>query len=217
VSERRAALIVIEGIDGSGTTTQSRRLVDALRARGRDARHTFEPTPGPIGTLIRAALEKRLTDPLTDQPRVLASETLALLFAADRLDHLDSFVLPALAEGAIVVSDRYDLSSLVYQSATAPSPGQALPWLRVLNRAARRPELTLVLDVPFEEAKARRKQRGGAEELFDADALQRRLAAAYAGANDLVPGDPLVHLSGVGSPDQVTARLLAAVLQVIGD
>jgi len=213
----RAALIVIEGIDGSGTTTQSQSLVRALGALGRDARHTFEPTPGPVGALIRAALEKRLVDPVSERPRVFRAETLALLFAADRLDHLDSFVLPALAEGAIVVSDRYDLSSFVYQSATSDSGAEALPWLRSLNRAARRPELTIVLDVPFEVAKARRKSRGGAEELFDADALQRRLAAAYARAEELVPGDRLIHLSGVGEPDEVTARLVDAVAPLVSD
>jgi dTMP kinase len=210
------ALIVLEGIDGSGTTTQSLRLVEALRLRGRDARHTFEPTPGPVGALIRAALEKRLLDPESARPRVLRSEALALLFAADRLDHLDSFVLPALAEGAVVVSDRYDLSSFVYQAATSEGGDEALPWLRELNRAARRPELTIVLDVPFEVAKARRKNRGGAEELFDADALQQRLAAAYSRAEELVPGDHLIHVSGVGESHDVTARVLDSVLPVIG-
>jgi dTMP kinase len=211
VADARGALIVLEGIDGSGTTTQSRRLVELLKQRGRDARHTFEPTPGPIGALIRSVLEKRLLDPSGSHPRRMRSETLALLFAADRLDHLDSVVLPALAEGALVVSDRYDLSSFVYQSATSEAGADSLPWLASLNRAARRPDLTIVLDVPFEEARVRRKSRGGAEEIFDADALQRRLAAAYSRAEQFVPGDRLIHVSGVGEPDAVTERLLAVV------
>jgi dTMP kinase len=210
-----SALIVVEGIDGAGTTTQSRRLVDALNARGRPARHTFEPSSGPVGALIRSVLERRLLDP-GGAPKRLRSEALALLFAADRLDHLDSEVLPALAAGTIVVSDRYDLSSLVYQSVTA-SGDETLPWLAALNRHARRPELTIVLDVPFEEAKSRRKQRGGAEEIFDADELQKRLAAAYARAEALVPGDALVHLSGVGAPEAVTQRLVEAVFSRIGE
>jgi dTMP kinase len=213
----RGAFIVLEGIDGSGTTTQTKRLVEALGRRGSDARHTFEPTSGPVGALIRSVLEKRLLDPSGALPRVMRPETLALLFAADRLDHLDSFVLPALAEGAVVVSDRYDLSSLVYQSVTSDSPDGALPWLRSLNQSARRPELTIVLDVPFEEAKARRRTRGGKEELFDADALQRRLVEAYADAERLVPNDRLAHASGVGDPDAVTERLLALVLEVTGE
>ena len=209
-----SALIVVEGIDGAGTTTQSRRLVEALNARGRAARHTFEPSSGPVGALIRSVLERRLLDP-SGEPRRLRSEALALLFAADRLDHLDSEILPALSAGTIVVSDRYDLSSLVYQSITA-SGDESLPWLRALNRHARRPELTIVLDVPFEEAKLRRKQRGGAEEIFDADELQKKLAAAYARAEALVPGDAVVHLSGVGEPEVVTQRLVAAVISRIG-
>lgn len=209
-----SALIVVEGIDGAGTTTQSRRLVEALNARGRAARHTFEPSSGPVGALIRSVLERRLLDP-NGEPRRLRSEALALLFAADRLDHLDSEILPALAAGTIVVSDRYDLSSLVYQSVTAEGD-ESLPWLRALNRRARRPELTIVLDVPFAEAKSRRKQRGGAEEIFDADELQLKLAAAYARAEALVPGDTVIHLSGVGEPEVVTQRLLDAVVSRIG-
>ena len=200
-----SALIVVEVIDGAGTTTQSRRLVDALNALGRAASHTCEPSSGPVGTLLRSVLERRLLGP-AGTPRRLRSEALALLFAADRLDHLDAEILPALAAGRIVVSDRYDLSSLVYQSVTA-SGNDSLPWLAALNRHARRPELTIVLDVPFEEAKSRRNQRGGAEELFDADELQRKLVAAYAGAEALVPGDAVVHLSGLGDPEEVTARL----------
>jgi len=208
-----SALIVIEGIDGAGTTTQSRRLVEALKARGRPARHTFEPSSGPVGTLIRSVLERRLLDP-NGAPRRLRAEALGLLFAADRLDHLDSEILPALAAGTLVVSDRYDLSSLVYQSVTGAG-NDSLPWLTALNRHARRPELTIVLDVPFEEAKARRSQRGGAEELFDADELQKKLAAAYARAEELVPHDVVVHVSGVGAPEAVTERLLEAVISRI--
>ncbi|MFO7179066.1 MAG: dTMP kinase [Pseudomonadota bacterium] len=211
---RRGAFIVLEGIDGCGSTTQSKRLVEALCARGRDARHTCEPTAGPVGALIRSVLEKRLLDP-SGAPRAFRWSTLALLFAADRLDHLDTEVLPALAAGAVVVSDRYDLSSLAYQSVTASAERDVLPWIRELNREAVRPDLTLVIDVPFEEARARRIARGGPEELFDADRLQRRLAEAYARAEELVPGDRIEHVSGVGSVDVVHQRVLESVFRAL--
>jgi dTMP kinase len=204
--------VVLEGIDGCGSTTQCARLVEALRERGRDARGTCEPSRGPVGALIRAALERRLPPDAAGAPRSLRWSALALLFSADRLDHLDSVVLPALAAGAVVVSDRYDLSSLAYQSATAPAGRDVLPWIRELNREALRPDLTIVLDIPADAAEQRRKARGGAEELFEARALQERLAAIYARAEQLVPGDRLLHVSALGSPEQVTAQLLAAVL-----
>jgi len=210
----RGAFIVLEGIDGCGSTTQSKALVEALRARGRDARHTCEPTAGPIGALIRSVLEKRLLEP-SGAPRSFRWATLALLFAADRLDHLDAEVLPALAGGAVVVSDRYDLSSLAYQSVTAGAERDVLPWIRELNREALRPDLTLVIDVPFEEARARRIARGGPEELFDADRLQQRLAEAYARAEELVPGDRIEHVSGSGDVGEVRQRVLDAVFRAL--
>jgi len=206
--------IVLEGVDGCGSTTQSHRLVAALQARGGSARQTFEPSDGPVGAFIRSVLERRLVAPRSTEPWSARWSTLALLFSADRLDHLDTTVLPALASGAVVVSDRYDLSSLAYQSVTAPEArAEVLPWIRELNRHARRPDLTIVLDVPFEEAASRRRARGGSEELFDADGIQRRLVEAYACAEELVPGDRLVHVSGLGSVNEVTERLLAAVLR----
>ena len=139
--------IVLEGVDGCGSTTQTKRLVEALATRGYDARSTCEPSDGPVGALIRQALEKRLRD-ARGEARRFDWATLALLFAADRLDHVEATIAPALAAGAIVISDRYTLSSLVYQSVTAPSGSEEpLAWIHELNRAARAPDLTIVLDV----------------------------------------------------------------------
>lgn len=204
--------IVLEGLDGCGSTTQTERLSLALRERGRPALATFEPTNGPVGALIRGALERRLQAPGQAEPWSGRWSTLALLFSADRLDHLDRVVLPALEAGTHVVSDRYDLSSLAYQSVTAAGQADAVPWIRELNRFARRPDLTLVLDIELEEAAARRRARGGPEELFDADSTQARLAVAYAGADALVLGDVVVHVPGHGSIEAVAERVLAAVL-----
>lgn len=213
----KGRFIVLEGVDGCGSTTQTRQVVAALRADGRDARATCEPSAGPLGTVIRAALERRLTGSDGVTPRRLEWATLALLFAADRLDHVASCVEPALAEGALVVSDRYTLSSIVYQSVTAPGVSDAVDWISSLNRAALKPDLTLVLDVPAELAAERRKARGGPEELFDALSLQERLAAAYAQAEALAPAERVVHVSGAGAVEEVTARLLAALFFALPD
>ncbi|HET6345426.1 MAG TPA: dTMP kinase, partial [Myxococcota bacterium] len=92
----RGLLVALEGIDGAGTSTQIAPLAAFLRARGRDVVTTAEPSGGPVGVLLRQALQGR--------PR-LDDATLALLFAADRLDHLAREVEPALARGAVVLTD----------------------------------------------------------------------------------------------------------------
>ena len=205
--------IVLEGIDGCGSTTHSKRLAKALRQAGIDVRLTCEPTTGPIGALIRQVLQKRLFVPDATGPRDFAWSTMALLFAADRLDHLDCTVLPALREGATVISDRYDLSSLAYQSATAPAGELVVPWIREINLCAMRPDLTIVLDVDAETAEERRRARGGFEEMFEAREIQQKLAAIYRRAEDLVPGDRVIHVSAEGEIEAVGERVLAAVAE----
>ena len=203
--------IVVEGIDGCGSTTHSKRLAKALRKDGLDVRLTCEPTTGPIGALIRQVLQKRLFVPDSAGPRAFAWSTMALLFAADRLDHLDSMIVPALREGAVVVSDRYDLSSLAYQSVTAPAGERVVPWIREINACALRPDLTVVLDVSAETAEGRRGSRGSSEEIFESREIQLQLAAIYRHAEKLVPNDRVLHLSGEGEIEEVGERVLLAV------
>jgi dTMP kinase len=209
---QRGRFIVIEGIDGSGSTTHGKLLMKALKQRGHDVLLTCEPTSGPVGSLIRQVLQKRVHVMAEHGPRAFSWSTMALLFAADRIDHLESEIIPALRAGTWVVSDRYDISSLAYQSVTAPSPEKVVPWIRQLNVHALRPDLTIVLDVPAEIAAERRGSRGSKEELFERAELQKRLAAVYAEAESLVPGDPLVHVSGIGEVADVSRRVLEAVL-----
>jgi len=200
--------VVIEGIDGAGTTTQCERYAARLRAAGRRVHVTREPSAGPVGALLRQVLTRRVVLPASRQ-----AQTMALLFAADRLDHLAHEVEPRLAEGCVVLSDRYDLSSLTYQSlsdrddATAPR----VEWIRALNQCARRPDVTVVIDVSPDVAAARRRARGGAEELLEAVELQALLARAYRRAEAFVPGDRLIHVDGDGSADAVAEAVAAAL------
>src|SRR6218665_1791663 len=97
--------VVIEGVDGAGTTTQSHRLLRALSERGVEVHMTREPSTGPIGTLLRQALTHRLVTP---GGHAMRWETMALLFAADRTDHVQVEIEPALRQGKFVVCDRYD-------------------------------------------------------------------------------------------------------------
>jgi dTMP kinase len=213
-AERRfpGVFVVLEGIDGSGSTTHTKLLGKALRERGLKVVETCEPSSGPVGSLIRQVLQRRLFVADAAGPRAFAWSTMALLFAADRMDHLDSTVVPALRDGAIVLSDRYDLSSLAYQSCTAPNGDKVVPWIRELNAAALRPDLTIVIDVPVEVAEERRRARGGAEELFEQRDLQARLAAVYADAERLIPDDRVAHVLGVGAVSDVASNVLNAVI-----
>jgi dTMP kinase len=203
---RRAAgrFVVLEGIDGSGTTTQAQALVAAFERAGQRAHFTHEPSTLPLGQLLR----RFLTGAEQKRP---AWDGMALLFAADRLQHVAEEVEPLLAQGVTVVCDRYDLSSLAYQSATAPDGAAALPWLRAINQRARRPDVTLVFDVDAAVAEARRARRGGPPELFERRELQRRLAELYAEAEQLVPGDAIVHLDAGGTLAEVEANVLGAL------
>jgi dTMP kinase len=202
--------IVIEGIDGAGTTTQMDLYASYLRGLGRSVHVTREPSTGLIGTFIRAILTGKT--PLASRPDF---DLMALLFAADRLDHVRGEIEPALERGEIVISDRYDLSSLAYQSVASDS---ALPahevvgWIRSLNRFARRPDVTLVVDVSAEVAAERRRRRGLAEDLYETQVLQARLAKAYKHAEALVPGDKVIHVHGDGDID-ATAELVRAALE----
>jgi dTMP kinase len=215
------SFIVIEGIDGAGTTTQSALLAKWFRTRGLPALTTHEPTDGPIGSQIRQVLTNRLVVNGITGPRAPAWTTMALLFAADRLDHLESEIVPNLLDGVTVISDRYDLSSLCYQSATATGSAleasKVVAWVRELNRHARRPDLTIVLDVKPEVAAQRRVRRGNTTELYEENELQRSLAKAYAEAEKFVPGDTVVHIDGNGDPDDIHQQLVAAVKRVRGD
>lgn len=195
--------IVLEGIDGSGTTTQAARLAASLRASGHAVVSTREPSDGPIGVVLRQALTRRLVG--------LSDRTLALLFAADRLDHLASVVEPALADGKVVVSDRYVLSSLAYQGMRLP-----LRWVEALNAAARPADLTLYLEVDPRTAARRREGRGGTEELFDADEVQRAVARAYGRVvRKHTRAQRVVRVDGRGAPDEVAREILSRVRAVL--
>jgi dTMP kinase len=199
--------IVLEGIDGSGTTTQGQALVASFERQGFAARFTHEPSTLPLGRLLRQILSGTGGAPRPEW------DAMALLFAADRLQHVASEIDPWLAAGITVICDRYDLSSLAYQSATAPNEGAALPWLRAINQRARRPDLTVVFDVAPEVAEGRRERRGGAPELFERRELQRRLAEIYSAAEQLVPGDRVMHVDANGGLAEVERSLMTALGQ----
>lgn len=98
--------IVLEGVDGAGTTTHTKLLAASLGARGLPVHTTREPSDGPIGVMIRQILTGRLVVPGMNGPRPPTWKTMALLFAADRADHVEAEIEPNLRDGVTVISDR---------------------------------------------------------------------------------------------------------------
>lgn len=206
--------VVLEGIDGSGTTTQVARLADRLRAMRVTVRATREPSDGPIGTLLRQVLTGRVIVPGGRSP---GWATMALLFAADRMDHVESEIASFVADGGVIVSDRYDASSLAYQSVSSGFEAkEAVEWIRTLNRYARRPDLTIVLELAAELAAERRAQRGDAAQLFEQNEMQRQLAAFYKNLAKHMPDDRIANVDASGTVDEVHARVWDAYCHVFG-
>jgi dTMP kinase len=204
----KGRFVVLEGIDGAGTTTQVARLTDRLRAARVPVRATREPSDGPIGTLVRQVLTGRLVVPGGRAP---GWATMALLFAADRMDHVESEIEPFVAEGGVVLSDRYDASSLAYQSVSSGRESrEAVEWIRSLNRYVRRPDLTIVLDLQPEVAADRRTRRGEAAQLYEQNEVQRALAAFYKDLAVHMPSDRIVVVDASGTVEEVHARVWAA-------
>lgn len=132
--------IVIEGADGAGTTTQAKKLAEEL-----EAHYTCEPSESKPG--------KKVDEMISSGN--YSAESIALMFAADRMIHLEEEVIPELEKGKTVVCDRYYHSSLVYQ----PALGADYSWVKQLNRDALVPDLTVVLDVPTQVALSRIDER----------------------------------------------------------
>ena len=181
------------------------RLADVLKERGRKVHTTREPSIGPIGKLLRSLLSAGHALP---DGRPVGGDTMALLFAADRKDHIEREVLPALEKGYDVISDRYVWSSLAYQAAEADRV-----WVESLARGLPEPDLTVFLDVPVHVAASRRAAANRATERYDADAYLTRVRDVYA---ELARrSERAIIVSGDRSPEQVTASLCDAVSEIL--
>ncbi len=196
MTKPRGKLIAIEGVDGAGTTTQAERL-----ARRFGLHLTREPSDRSIGRELRAILRGE-RGPVDER-------AVALLFAADRLDHVHGEIDARLDACQHVITDRYLLSSIVYQSLQVERA-----FVVEINRFAPPAALTLLVDVTAETAAQRRHQRGGQEERYDADATQRRLIEAYRREIAGLP-DALV-VDGNGTADEVFALLEPLVQSCLG-
>ncbi len=209
--------IVIEGIDGSGTTTQCSILAERLAGKGLPTHTTREPSDGPIGVLIRQILTGRVVVPGRHGIRPPGWATMATLFASDRLDHLQAEIVPNLIDGVTVISDRYDYSSVAYQTVSGGGGHDITAWVREINGRARRPDLSLVLDVDPEVAARRRGMRSGGPELYEVDEMQVEIAKFYAKIDELFPDDTIRHIDANCAIDAAAAAIWSEVMKLRGE
>jgi dTMP kinase len=189
---KKGTFIVIEGLDGSGKTTQAKILVQKL-LKNHAAAFTAEPSQGKVGVFIRKSILYGETRPPVSVE--------ALLFAADRIEHIQNEVQPALDKGEIVVSDRYVYSSLAYQG----SAGIDLEWIGTINQLALKPDLALFIDVPPEIVLERLKRKKSVMENLD---TQRKVRHIY---QKFIEKGELITIDGNKPKNEVAREVFAVV------
>lgn len=199
--------IVFEGIDGSGKSTQAKLLCQVVAG----SYLTAEPTDSPIGKLIRDRLYSGDTD----------MHVMRRLFAADRQDHVNNTILPVLSEGGVVVSDRYLVSSMAYQSDSLGLQNQLNDILKI-NEQGRKlpvPDLTIYIDMLPEQIMGRLAERGQATDSFETLDHLTRVREKYEAAISRVRkiGWDVAEISGDGSPEYVHGRILQVLQSRLGE
>ena len=193
---KRGAFIVIEGLDGSGKTTQARLLAEKL-SRSHRTVYTAEPSRGKIGTFIRERClygEKRLTTTVE-----------ALLFAADRIEHVENEIKPAMAQGRLVICDRYFYSSLAYQG----SSDLSIDWIAEINRYALKPNFAVFIDVTPEKVLQRLSRRKSVMENLETQRKVREIYLKYVAKGDLT------RINGDKPLEEVRKELSTVVLKFL--
>jgi dTMP kinase len=183
---KKGFFICVEGLDRCGKTTQSKLLVRKLKKLGYDAVYTAEPSQGKIGRFITKYC-------LHCRKRISAIAE-ALLFAADRSEHVENQIMPALNEGKIVVSDRYVHSSLAYQGAT----GLDLNWIERINEHAIRPDLAIFIDIKPEIVLQKLKPRKSVMEKLETQRRVREVYMKFVKRGDLIEIDGNKTIKKVG-------------------
>ncbi|MBS7632051.1 dTMP kinase [Candidatus Bathyarchaeota archaeon] len=191
--KKKGQFICIEGLDGCGKTTQTKILVKKLRKLGYDAVYTSEPSKGRIGRFIQSyCLQSR---------QRMSPVVEALLFAADRVEHLRNEVVPALEKGQLVVSDRYVYSSLAYQGAA----GLDLKWIETLNANVLSPDLAIFLDIDPYKALRRLKPKKSVMENLETQQKVREVYVNY------VKKGKLTRIDGNDTIEKVSGSILGVV------
>ena len=165
----RGLLIVFEGIDGCGKSTQLRMLAERLRARGASVVETKEPTNGPVGKRIRE---------MAQSGNAVAPEEELAWFIEDRREHVRDELEPELAKGSIILCDRYWLSTVAYQGARGFATDEIM---RNSEAEFPIPDLALIFEITADEGLARVKARGGrSEPVFEEIEFQKKVEKNFA-------------------------------------
>jgi len=194
--KQRGFFICVEGLDGCGKTTQTKLLVSRLK-ESYSAFYTAEPTNGKIGRFIK--------EYCLDADNRGSSVVEALLFAADRFEHVLTEIAPAMNEGKLVMSDRYLYSSLAYQG----SAGLDLDWIKKINEHAVKPDLALFIDVEPETVTQRLKPKRSVMENLE---TQRKVREVYL---KFVEKGELVQVNGNAPKEKVADEILQTVLSFL--
>jgi dTMP kinase len=190
-----------EGIDGSGKSTQARRLAEVLRQAGHEVVLTREPGGSAGAEEIRRLVLEGAVDRWS-------AETEILLFTAARRDHLEKTIRPALARGAVVITDRFADSTRMYQGISRGDLAQVVDDLHALMIGVE-PDLTFLIDLPAEVGLARAQSRAGAEMRFEdmGLALQSKMRSGFLALAAQHPRFAVID--GTQSQDDLAAQILA--------
>lgn len=192
--------LVLEGVEGAGKTTQARLLAAWLEERGIPCRAAREPGGTPVGEAIRDVL-------LHAHELEIPAETELLLMLAARAAFVRDVVRPALERGAVMIADRFELSTFVYQGRAR---GLGLERVRALNAFATggvKPDLTVLINVPVTEGRSRQMASGKASDRIEreGDTFLETVGAAY---RELAAGDPaILSVDGSGPVNEVQGRI----------
>lgn len=199
--------VAFEGGDGAGKSTQARRLAERLRASGQEVVLTFEPGDSRIGKDVRRLV-------LDVASEGLDARAEALLYAADRAEHVASLVRPALERGAVVITDRYIDSSVAYQGAGRGLGTEQIAELSRFATGGLVPDLTVVLDVPEPVRRGRIEGLGDRLER-EVDEFHVIVRQAFL---DRAAGDPdrYLVLDGTRPPDELADAVAERMEKVMG-
>jgi len=206
MAAQRGRFFVLEGLDGSGTTTQAQRLFDHLGSEGIAATLTHEPTDHPIGKLVRDGLSGNLVGSGSMGKITLSESSLCLLFAADRIEHSVE-IEHDRAQKTHVISDRYVLSSIAYQSL---EPTIEPERVVEVNRGIAIPDVTFLLDVTVDDCLKRLERRADSPTVYEKKDILDRIAANYESTLPLYQKrfGPVIRIDGSQSVDDVHAEIV---------